>query len=170
MEEPRNSGSCACTESLAGNCLASVTATGRETLEVASSAVTVSVCVPILASFGTSRRRSKDTLSSVAAMIAATGWPPPSSVAVQPCGTPETESLRRSRREPVIAQLQIDGRGGARLYRNRRIIGEEIKPLHIGLGGGVVGGEGRRGERKTESGECKQTESHGYPSRAVAGP
>jgi hypothetical protein len=56
----------------------------------------VSVCVPILASFGTSRRRSRVTLSSVAGIAAAIGWPPPSKVAVQPCGTPATDSDSRS--------------------------------------------------------------------------
>ena len=95
-EEPRSSGNCGESVSLAGNSLASVTATGSVTCDAPPSALTVSVWVPILASFGTSSRRSSDTLSSVAGMAAAIGWPPPSSVAVQPCGTPETDSASRS--------------------------------------------------------------------------
>ena len=39
---------------------------------------------------------TSETLELVAGIAAATGWPPPISVAVQPAGTPETDSARRS--------------------------------------------------------------------------
>ena len=83
--------------SLAGRSLASVTATGRVTSVLWPLAVTVKFCVvPIAAFSGTSRRSCSAVLSLVATIAAATGWPPPSSVTVQPCGTPSTESAKRS--------------------------------------------------------------------------
>ena len=54
------------------------------------------VCVPVGAFFGTSSRSSSETLALVAGIAAATGWPPPIKVAVQPVGTPDTDSARRS--------------------------------------------------------------------------
>ncbi len=83
-------------ESFAGRSLASVTAIGSCKFVEFPVAATVSVCVPMGAFFGTSSRNESETLESVAGIAAATGWPPPSSVAVQPVGTPETDSARRS--------------------------------------------------------------------------
>ena len=60
----------------------------------------MSVCVPMAAFFGTSSRNSSETLALVAGIAAATGWPPPISVAVQPVGTPETDRLSRSGGKP----------------------------------------------------------------------
>jgi hypothetical protein len=40
------------------------------------------------------------TLSLVAGIAAAIGWPPPSSVAVQPLGTPLTDNVSRSGARP----------------------------------------------------------------------
>ena len=144
-EEPRSSGNCGDSVSLAGNSLASVTATGSVTCDVPPSALTVSVCVPILASFGTSSRRSSDTLSSVAGMAAAIGWPPPSSVAVQPCGHARDRQREPLGRQRVIAQLQVDGRRGAGLHGDRRIVGQQVEALDVVIG---VGGEGGRGKRE----------------------
>ena len=101
FDAPRSCGNCGWIESLAGNSLARLTAIGSVTcVPLGPSAFTVSVLVPILASLGTSSRRSSATLSSVAGMAAATGWPPPKSVAFQPCGTPETVSASRSGARP----------------------------------------------------------------------
>ena len=97
---PRNSGSCGLRVSLAGRSVASVTAIGRVTLVVEPLALTVRLVVPTGASFGTSRRSSSDTLVLVAGSAAATGWPPPIRVAVQPEGTPSTESASRSGGSP----------------------------------------------------------------------
>ena len=63
-------------------------------------AITVKLVEPIGASLGTSRRNSSGTLELVAGSAAATGWPPPISVAVQPEGTPATESASRSGGRP----------------------------------------------------------------------
>ena len=93
---PRNSGSCGVSDSLAGRSLASVTAIGSCKFDVVPVAATVSVCVPIVAFFGTSSRNDRVTLELLAGIAAATGWPPPNSVAVQPVGTAETDNARRS--------------------------------------------------------------------------
>ena len=96
---PRRSGSFDVTVSLAGNSLASVTATGSVAWLSCPSALTVRVCAAQIAALaGTSRRSCSATLASGAGIAAATGWPPPSSVAVQPLGTPATESWYRSGR------------------------------------------------------------------------
>ena len=97
---PRSSGSCGVSVSLAGRSVASVTAIGSDALAVPPLALTVRLVVPTGASFGTSRRSSSDTLALVAGSAAATGWPPPISVAVQPVGTPPTESASRSGGSP----------------------------------------------------------------------
>ena len=96
FELPRSSGSCGVSVSLAGRSVASVTATGSDAVVVAPLAVTVRLVVPIGASFGTSRRSSSETLALVAGSAAATGWPPPIRVAVQPDGAPATDSASRS--------------------------------------------------------------------------
>ena len=93
---PRSDGSFGSSESFAGRSLASVTATGRLIFVPCPSALTVSVWVPIGALAGTSSRSCSDTLPLVAGIAAATGWPPPSSVAVHPDGTPSTLSASRS--------------------------------------------------------------------------
>ena len=100
FEVPRSSGSCGVSVSLAGRSVASVTATGSETLVPAPCALTVKLVVPTGASLGTSRRSSSATLALVAGSAAATGWPPPISVAVQPVGTPVTDSVSRSGGSP----------------------------------------------------------------------
>ncbi len=93
---PRNSGSCGVSVSFAGKSLARVTAIGSSALVEAPAAATVSVCVPSAAVFGTSSRNSSETLALVPGIAAATGCPPPISVAVQPAGTPETDRSSRS--------------------------------------------------------------------------
>ena len=82
--------------SLAGKSLASVTAIGNCNVVALPAAATVRVCVPMAASFGTSSRSDSATLELVAGIAAATGCPPPSNVAVQPVGTPDTDSAKRS--------------------------------------------------------------------------
>jgi hypothetical protein len=76
--------------------LASATAIGRLTFEPEPCALTVRVCVPISAFCGTSTRSCNATLALVPGIAAAIGWPPPSSVAFQPLGTPSTFSVSRS--------------------------------------------------------------------------
>ncbi len=96
FDVPRNSGSCGVSVSLAGKSLASVTAIGNVTVLDPPAAETVSVSVPTLAFFGTSSRNSSGTLALVAGIAAATGCPPPISVAVHPDGTPDTDKASRS--------------------------------------------------------------------------
>src|SRR5215468_5244726 len=96
FEVPRSSGSCGETDSLAGRSVASRTSTGSATSVVGPFAVTVRLVVPTGASFGTSTRSSNETLELVAGRAAATGCPPPISVAVQPEGAPDTDSASRS--------------------------------------------------------------------------
>ena len=97
FEVPRSDGSCALMVSLAGRSLASATASGSVVWFLSPFAVIVRLwLVPVAALSGTSSRNCSDVESLVATMAAATGWPPPSSVAVQPCGTPLTESANRS--------------------------------------------------------------------------
>ena len=93
---PRSDGSCGLIVSLAGRSLASVTAIGSVSSVTAPLATTVRFCVPIGAFSGTSSRSCSVVLSLVATIAAAAGWPPPSSVTVQPCGAPSTESAKRS--------------------------------------------------------------------------
>ena len=81
---------------MAGRSVAIVTATGSDTVTVVPFALTVKLVVPVGASFGTSRRSSSVTLALVAGMAAAIGWPLPIRVAVQPDGTPATDSSSRS--------------------------------------------------------------------------
>ncbi len=77
----------------------------------------------------------------------------------------EREPLRR---ETVIAQLQTDGRGGAGLDRDRRIIGQQIKALDVGS---RVGCECRNRKSEKRGSECKQTMCHGQtPFGAARGP
>ena len=73
-----------------------MTAIGSCNFVVSPAAATVSVCVPMAAFFGTSSRNSSETLESVAGIAAAIGWPPPINVAVQPLGTSDTDSAKRS--------------------------------------------------------------------------
>ncbi len=70
---PRNSGSCGVSVSLAGRSLANVTAIGSCKFDDVPVAATVSVCVPIAASFGTSSRSDSATLELLAGIAAATG-------------------------------------------------------------------------------------------------
>ncbi len=84
------------TVNFAGRSLTKVTASGSDADAPDPWALTVRFVVPIRASLGTSRRNSKETFALVAGITAAIGWPPPSSVAVHPCGTPETDSDSRS--------------------------------------------------------------------------
>ena len=100
FEVPRSSGSCGLRVSFAGRSVASFTSMGKLALFVAPRALTVRLVVPTGASLGTSRRSSSGTLELVAASAAATGWPPPISVAVHPDGTPATESASRSGAKP----------------------------------------------------------------------
>src|SRR5262249_35664761 len=100
FEVPRSSGNCGVSVSLAGRSVASVTAIGNEAFAVAPCALTVRLVVPTGASLGTSRRSSSGTLALVAGSAADTGWPPPTKVAVQPLGTPPTDSVRRSGASP----------------------------------------------------------------------
>ena len=125
FDVPRSSGSCGLSVSLAGKSVASFTSMGSVALLVAPRAATVRLVVPTGASLGTSRRSSSGTLALVAASAAATGWPPPIRVAVQPDGTPATDKRQPLRRKPVVLQLEIDGRGGSRTQGDRRIIGQK---------------------------------------------
>jgi len=59
-------------------------------------AETVRFCVPIAAFAGTSSRNCSVVESLVATIAAPAGWPPPSSVTVQPEGTLFTASVKRS--------------------------------------------------------------------------
>ena len=128
---PRNSGSCGVSVSLAGKSLASVTAIGSSALVEPPVAATVSVWVPFGAFFGTSSRNSSETLELVAGIAAATGWPPPINVAVQPAGTPDTDKRQPLGRQVVILQPQIDRRGFARPQRHGRIVAHEIEALDV---------------------------------------
>ena len=65
--EPRSSGSCGRSVSLAGSSLANVTVTGRLVGAPVPTALTVSTCVAIAASRGTSTRSSSDTVELVPA-------------------------------------------------------------------------------------------------------
>ena len=58
--------------------------------------ITFNFSPPIGAFSGTSRRSCSVVLSLVETIAAAAGWPPPSSVTVQPCGAPLTEKAKRS--------------------------------------------------------------------------
>ena len=128
---PRSAGSFDVTVSLAGNSLASDTASGSAAWLPCPSAFTVRVCSLRSALAGTSRRSWSETLASGAGIAAATGCPPPSSVAVQPLGTPSTESWYRCGCKSVILQAQRDVRRGAGPHRDRRIVGHQIKALDV---------------------------------------
>ncbi|MEY9264610.1 hypothetical protein ABIF23_004005 [Bradyrhizobium elkanii] len=73
--------------------MASATTIGNVASLPCPSAFTVKVCSASEALAGTSSRSCSGTLESGAGIAAATGWPPPSSVAVQPLGTPSTDRL-----------------------------------------------------------------------------
>jgi len=81
---PRSSGSCGVKVSLAGKSFASVTAIGNCKVEELPAAEDRQRLRAHAASFGTSSRNDSATLELVAGIAAATGCPPPSSVAVQP--------------------------------------------------------------------------------------
>ncbi len=89
---PRSDGSFDVTVSLAGNSLASATTDRQGRLGALPFCFHRQGLLVHRGLAGTSRRSCSETLASGAGIAAATGWPPPSSVAVQPLGTPATES------------------------------------------------------------------------------
>ena len=142
------------TLSLAGSSLASVTATGSVTWLPCPSAFTVSVCVSHRGIGRHVEAKLQATLASVAGIAAATGWPPPSSVAVQPLGTPVTDSWYRSGAEPVVLQAQRNGRRRAGPHRDRRIIGHQVEALDVVRRLGGVRRRGDQAEEKARRREC----------------
>ena len=165
---PRSSGSCGLSVILAGRSFTSDTATGRVTVLVAPLAVTVRLVVPMGASLGTSRRSSSATLALVAGNAAAIGCPPPTSVAVQPCGAPETARLHPLRRQRVVLQPHIDGRGRARAQADGRIVGQKEYSFDVGFGGVLAACRRDNGKRcKDKRIEGDKTISHDPNSRAI---
>src|SRR5471030_1495808 len=92
--------------SLAGATSPMVSVTGRSIDWLAPLACTTTVLEPGLASFGTSTRSDRLTLSFMAAIAAATGWPLPSTSIFQPCGTSPTVSANDSGDRPMFCSLK----------------------------------------------------------------
>src|SRR5262249_40619664 len=103
---PISDGSLVLMVSFAGVSLAMVSVSGKSIDWVAPLARTVMVCEPGLASFGTSTRSCRLTLSFMPGMAAATGWPPPKISAFQPLGAPLTVSASDSGGKPAFCNLK----------------------------------------------------------------
>src|SRR6185437_4087335 len=103
---PISEGSFAFMVSLAGASVPMVSVTGRLIDCVPPLALTVMVCEPGLASFGTSTRSCRLVLSLMPGIAAATGWPPPRISAFQPFGTPSTDSVSDSGASPAFCSLK----------------------------------------------------------------
>ena len=140
--------------SLAGVSLAMVRVSGRSIDCVAPLARTVTVCEPGLASFGTSTRSCRLTLSLMPGIAAATGWPPPRMSAFQPSGAPSTDSASVLGREARVLQLEADVGDLARPHGLRRVVGQQPQALDGGRRR-RIGGEDLHGDENRSGNESK---------------